>query len=103
MQLAVAVSLADPGSEDESCSRLKRHVTLVVHQALEKKLYSSKAPTWRASCRCFTTDSLPRGYSGQLFGLRRIADLSGLRKETHDLYWFGPSTWSSNNLTSSRR
>jgi hypothetical protein len=24
-----------------------------------------------------------------------------LCKETHDLYWFGPSTWSSNNLTSS--
>ena len=24
-----------------------------------------------------------------------------LRKETHDLYWFRPSTWSSNNLTSS--
>ena len=28
-------------------------------------------------------------------GIRR------LRKETHDLYWFRPSTWSSNNLTSS--
>ena len=24
-----------------------------------------------------------------------------LRKETHDLYWFRPSTWSSNNLMSS--
>jgi hypothetical protein len=31
-----------------------------------------KAPTWRASCRCFTNDSLPRGYLGQLFGLRRM-------------------------------
>ena len=31
-----------------------------------------KAPTWRASCQCFTTDSLPRGYPGQLFGLRRM-------------------------------
>ena len=55
----------------------------------------------RGSCRCFTTDSLPRGYPGQLFGLRRIAEFGGLRKETHDLYWFSPSTWSSNNLTSS--
>ena len=54
-------------------------------------------------CRCFTTDSLPQGYPGQLFGLRRIAELGGLRKETHDLYWFRPSTWSSNNLTSSFR
>ena len=36
-----------------------------------------------------------------MFGLRRIAELSGLRKVTHDLYWFRPSTWSSNNLTSS--
>jgi hypothetical protein len=26
-------------------------------------------------CRCFTTDSLPRGYPGQLFGLQRMLNL----------------------------
>ena len=36
-----------------------------------------------------------------MFGLRRIAEFGGYAKETHDLYWFRPSTWSSNNLTSS--
>ena len=41
---------------------------------------SSKAPTWCVSCRCFTTDSLPRGYPGQLFGLRRIAKFGGYAK-----------------------
>ena len=34
----------------------------------------------RGSCRCFTTDSLPRGYPGQLFGLRRIAEFGGYAK-----------------------
>ena len=33
---------------------------------------SPQAPTWRASYRCFTTDSLPRGYSGSMFGLQRM-------------------------------
>ena len=41
---------------------------------------SPKAPTCRASCRCFTTDSLPWGYPGQLFGLRRIAEFGGYAK-----------------------
>ena len=36
---------------------------------------SPKAPTWRASCRCLTTDSLPRGYPGSIFGLRHMLDL----------------------------
>jgi hypothetical protein len=36
-----------------------------------------KAPTWRASCWCLTTDSLPRGYPGQLFGLRCVLELDG--------------------------
>ena len=31
---------------------------------------SPKAPTWRASCRCFTTDDLPRGTRGSIFGLQ---------------------------------
>ena len=35
---------------------------------------SPKAPTWRTSCRCSTTDSLPRGYPRQLFGLRRMLE-----------------------------
>ena len=30
--------------------------------------------------RCFTTDSLPRGYPGQLFGLRRITEFGGYAK-----------------------
>ena len=40
-----------------------------------------KAPTWRASCQCFITDSLPRGYPGQLFGLRRMLELDGERRD----------------------
>jgi hypothetical protein len=35
-----------------------------------------QAPTWRASCRCLTNDSLRREYSGQLFGLRRMLELN---------------------------
>ena len=31
---------------------------------------SPKAPTWRASCRCLTTDSLPRGYPRQYVRLQ---------------------------------
>jgi hypothetical protein len=42
----------------------------------------SKAPTWRASYRCLTTDSLPRGYPGQLFGLRRMLELDGERGDS---------------------
>ena len=63
---------------------------------------SSRAPIWRASCRCFTTDSLPRGYPGQLFGLWRIAELGGWGNKTNvknDLYWFEPSRCSSNSPT----
>jgi hypothetical protein len=40
-----------------------------------------KAPTWRASCQCLTTDSLSRGYLGQLFGLRRMLELDGERRD----------------------
>jgi hypothetical protein len=29
------------------------------------------------NCRCLTTDSLPRGYPGQLFGLQRMLELDG--------------------------
>jgi hypothetical protein len=41
-----------------------------------------EAPTWRASCRCLTTDSLPRGYPGQLFGLRCVLELDGERRDS---------------------
>ena len=52
-------------------------------------------------CRCFTTDSLPRGVPGTVVRASTNSGTRRLRKETHDLYWFRPSTWSSNNLTSS--
>jgi hypothetical protein len=42
----------------------------------------SKAPVWRACCRCFTTDSLPREYLEQLFGLRRMLELDGECRDT---------------------
>ena len=38
---------------------------------------SPKAPTWRASCRCFTIDSLPRGYPGQFVRPSAHAELDG--------------------------
>jgi hypothetical protein len=42
----------------------------------------SKALTWHASCQCFTTDSLPRGYPRQLFGLRRMLELNDEHKDS---------------------
>jgi hypothetical protein len=39
-----------------------------------------KVPTWRANYRSLTTDSLPWGYPGQLFGLRRVLELDGERR-----------------------
>jgi hypothetical protein len=33
-------------------------------------------------CRCLITDSLPRGYPGQLFGLRRMLELDGERRDS---------------------
>jgi hypothetical protein len=52
----------------------------------------SEALTWRASCRCFSTDSLPRGYPRQFLGFG-ICWTRRLTQETVDLYWFGP-LWS---------
>jgi hypothetical protein len=43
---------------------------------------ASKALTWCASCRCLITDSLPWGYPGQLFGLRRVLELDGERRDS---------------------
>jgi hypothetical protein len=40
-----------------------------------------QAPTWRASCRCSTTDSLPRGYSEQLLRLQRMLELDSERRD----------------------
>ena len=42
-------------------------------------------------CRCFTTDSLPRGYPGQYVRASVYAELDGLTQETADLSWFRPS------------
>jgi hypothetical protein len=69
MELAITIRLANPGSEDEGCFRRE---DLVVEVRQVSDANQPNAPTWRASCRCFTTDSLPRGYLGQLFRLRRI-------------------------------
>jgi hypothetical protein len=33
-------------------------------------------------CRCLTIDSLPWGYPGQLFGLRRVLELDGERRDS---------------------
>jgi hypothetical protein len=41
-----------------------------------------QAPTWRASYRCLTTDSLPGGYPGQLFGLRRMLELDSEHRDS---------------------
>jgi hypothetical protein len=41
-----------------------------------------QAPTWHASCHCLTTDSLPWGYLGQLFGLQRMLELDGERRDS---------------------
>jgi hypothetical protein len=48
-----------------------------------------KAPTWRASCRCFTMDSLPRGTPDSCSGFG-VCRTRRLTQETVDLYWFGP-------------
>jgi hypothetical protein len=36
-----------------------------------------QVPTWRASYRCLTNDSLSQRYPGQLFGLRHMLELDG--------------------------
>ena len=38
---------------------------------------SPKSPTWRASCRCLTTNSLPWGYPGQYVRASAYAELDG--------------------------
>jgi hypothetical protein len=43
---------------------------------------ASTAPTWRANCQCLTIDSLPWGYPGQLFGLWRVLELNGERRDS---------------------
>jgi hypothetical protein len=54
---------------------LSKSVELLIAIAL-------KAPTWHASCRCLTPNSLPRGYPGQLFGLRRMLELDSERRDS---------------------
>jgi hypothetical protein len=67
----------------EGCRRrgvTLQRTTLILRSVELSGANPPKAPTWRASCRCLTTDSLPRGYPGQLFGLRRVLELdSGCR------------------------
>jgi hypothetical protein len=41
-----------------------------------------QTPTWHANYRCLTTDSLPRGYPGQLFRLRCVLELDGERRDS---------------------
>jgi hypothetical protein len=43
-------------------------------------MIAPKAPTWHANYRCLTTDSLPQGYPGQLFGLQCMLELDGERR-----------------------
>ena len=54
-------------------------------------------------CRCFTTDSLPRGYPGQYVRASAYAELDGERKRQSIYPGSGPRLWSSNSPTSSRR
>jgi hypothetical protein len=69
MEFAITVRLTNLGTEDEGCFCREDHVA-EVRQALGCK--SVKALAWGASYRCFTTDSLPQGYLGQLLGLQRM-------------------------------
>ena len=43
-KLAIAVSLADPGSEDKGCSRRKGHLEVEVRRTLEKKIRRKPLP-----------------------------------------------------------
>ena len=54
-------------------------------------------------CRCFTTDSLPRGSPGQYCSGFSVCGTRRWTQETVDLSWFGLDRWSSNSPTSSRR
>jgi hypothetical protein len=45
-------------------------------------MIAPKAPTWRASYRCLATDSLPQGYSGQLFILQCMLELGGKHRDS---------------------
>jgi len=61
---------------------------LKVHRALERK--AQRTPTWRASCRCFTTDSLPQGYRGSIVRASAYAELDGKRKRQSIYPGLGP-------------
>jgi hypothetical protein len=53
---------------------------------------SSKALTWRVSCRCWLTGNSSWGYPRRLFGGSAYVELDGKRRDS-DLHWFGPSKW----------
>jgi hypothetical protein len=66
---------------------LSKSIELLIAIALQ-------APTWRASYQCLTTDSLPRGYLGQLFGLRCTLELDGERRDNRFiLVWALDRDW----------
>jgi hypothetical protein len=57
-------------------------VLMILRSVKLSNAIAPKAPTWRASCRCLITDSLPRGYPGQLFGLRCVLELDGEHRDS---------------------
>jgi hypothetical protein len=56
MKAACAITDADPRAEDESCALVMGTVLVKLNDAIELSSGSSAStPTWRASCRCFTS------------------------------------------------
>jgi hypothetical protein len=69
-----ASELASPSNSQTQDPKTKVDLTrkIILSGSVELLVViAQKEPTWRASCRCLTTDNLPWGYLGQLFGLRR--------------------------------
>jgi hypothetical protein len=60
------------------------HLFLLVAETLQCMIRSCEIwhPTEAGMCRCLTTDSLPRGYLGQLFGLRCVLKLDDERRDS---------------------
>jgi hypothetical protein len=79
MKVALVVRLANPRSKDEGLSHREDHV-VKIRRALDCDC--AESPYLVRSCRCLTTDSLTRGYPGQLFGLRYVLELDGERRDS---------------------
>jgi len=71
---------ADESRSELSTGLMKPRQILSVRSVELSNAIAPKAPTWRANCRCFTTDSLPRRYSGQFVWALAYAELDGKRK-----------------------